>query len=349
MAKDKDIAESQHYVQQAYQKGFFDDGKTNFWILDKSLPVKPNGEIENNLLKERGARVCFEGDFFYASNYYKEKDFLEKNFFGPIDADGAEALSYMLSEDKHILPSEEIGMTLLRYISAQKFRTPKGLELIEQSVPGDLTRENLLEILQQVHENMTITLAESAIEILDASSCKTKFIVSDAPVIEWNRYASQADADLYLLKGTRVIFPISKDFCLVSTPRELAEGNLTKKNYLEPRINARKYGEVIFDIRKLQNLRDINDNEVCVINKLIKDHALRYIAGGKKDYLDPPANASEIEPIIMPKKFKRSRGIAREINGKMVGVNEYGMPLEGKELEGFNRFMNWIKERSKKK
>ncbi|MBU0670777.1 DUF4238 domain-containing protein, partial [Patescibacteria group bacterium] len=183
MAKNKDMTKSQHYVQQAYQEGFFEDGKTNFWILDKNMLVKPSGEIENNLIKERGTRVCFEGDFFYASNYYEEKDYLEKKFFGPIDASGADALKYMLSDDKYLLPSDDVGMNLLKYISAQKFRTPKGLELIKESFSEDISRENLLEILQQGHENMTITLAESVIEILDASKCETKFIVGDAPVV----------------------------------------------------------------------------------------------------------------------------------------------------------------------
>ncbi len=345
MGKNKDEAKSQHYVQQAYQEGFFEDGKTNFWILDKNMLVKPNGEIENNLIRERGTRVCFEGDFFYASNYYKEKDYLEKKFFGPIDASGAESLKYMLSDDKHILPGADVGMNLLKYISAQKFRTPKGLELIRESFSGNLSREKLLEILQQVHENMTITLAESIIEILDASKCETKFIVGDAPVVEWNRYTSQPDIDKYLLKGTQVVFPISRNFCLVFTPRELADKKLAKKDFLKTRINARKYGSAIFDIRKLQNLRDINNDEVFAINKLIKDHALRYIAGGKQDYLFPSNNLPDVGSIITPKEFKRSGGIAQEVNGKVVGVDEYGRPLEGKKLEDFTRFFNWVKNK----
>lgn len=347
MAKNKDTTKSQHYVQQAYQESFFEDGKTNFWILDKNMLVKPNGEIENNLIRERGTRVCFEGDFFYASNYYKEKDYLEKKFFGPIDATGAKSLKYMLSDDKHILPGGDVGINLLKYISAQKFRTPKGLGLIKESFSGNLSRENLLEILQQVHENMTITLAESVIEILDASKCETKFIVGDAPIVEWNRYASQPDIDKYLLKGTQVVFPISKNFCLVSTPRELANKELAKKDFLKARINARKYGSAIFDIRKLQNLRNINNDEVFAINKLIKDHALRYIAGGKQDYLFPPNNLPDVGSIITPKEFKRSSGIAHEVNGKVVGVDEYGRSLEGKELEDFTRFFNWVKDKKK--
>lgn len=349
MKKDENISGSQHYVQQAYQKGFLDDGKTNFWILDKNLLVRPDGQIENNNIRERGARVCFEGKFFYASNYYKEKDFLEKEFFGPIDSSGAVALEYMLSEDKFILPCENVGMMLLKYISAQKFRTPKGLELIEKSIPGKITKEDLLEKLQEIHENMSITLAESVIEILDASSCETKFIVSDAPVVEINQYASQAELDLYLSKGTQVIFSISKDFCLVSTPRELAEKKIAKKDYLKPRINARKYGTTIFDHRKLQNVRAINDDEVSAINKAIKEHAQRYIAGAKKEFLFPSPESSNIIQVITPKKFKRSGGIAGEINGEVVGTDEYGRPLEGKELEGFKNFFSWVNKQKKTK
>lgn len=348
MNKNKDVSKSQHYVQQSYQEGFFEDGKTNFWIFDKNLLVRPNGEIENNSIIERGTRVCFEGDFFYSSDYYKEKDYLEKEFFGPIDAVGAVALKYMLSEDKHVLPNKEVGISLLKYISAQKFRTPKGLELIKKPVPVSMTRENLLEKLQQVHENMTITLAESVIEILDASSCKTKFIVSDAPVVEWNHYASQSDVDLYLLKGTRVIFPISKNYCLIFTPREFADGKLSKRDHLELRTNARKYGTTIFDIRKLQNSRSINDGEVCVINKLIKGNALRYVAGGKKDYLFPSGDLPDTESVLKPREFKKSAGIAREINGKVIGVDEYGRPLEGKELESMTNFFKWVKNKKTK-
>lgn len=348
MATNQNTSKSQHYVQQAYQEGFFEDGKTNYWIFDKNLLVKPDGEIENNSIKERGSRVCFKGDFFYTSDCYDEKDFLEKNFFGPIDLVGSEALKYMLSADKYTLPNKEVGISLLKYISAQKFRTPKGLDLIRISVSESLSRENLLEILQQAHENMTITLAESVIEILDASSCETKFIVSDAPVIEWNRYSSRKDIDLYLLKGTQVVFPISKNYCLISTPRELADKNVSKIDFLKLRINARKYGSVIFDIRKLQNLRGVNDDEVCSINMLIKDHASRYVAGGKKEYLFPSSNL-DLCSVIMPKSFKRSAGIAREIDGKIVGTDEYGRPLEGKALEDMSKFLKWAKGRSASK
>lgn len=345
MIKNKDVSKSQHYVQQAYQSGFFEDGKTKFWIFDSNLLVLPNGKIKIMRPRDAAASQCFEGDFFYASDYYEEKDFLEKEFLGPIDKIGAEALKYMLSNDKNVLPGEDVGMNLLKYISAQKFRTPKGLELIKKSASENLTRENLLEMLQRVYENMAIILSESVIEILDARLCGAKFIVSDAPVIEWNRYISQSDVNLYLLKGTQIIFPISKNFCLISTPRELVEGRLSKKDYLKPRINARKYGTTIFDIRKLQNLREISNDDVCIINKLIKDRASRYIAGGKKDYLFPLANLSDIESMIMPKQFKRSGGIAREINGKVIGIDEYGIPLEGKKLESFTNFFKWVKNK----
>lgn len=347
MAEKNDTTKSQHYVQQAYQDGFFEDGKTNFWIFDKNLLVRPNGEIEKNFIVERGTRVCFENDFFYTSGYYKEKDFLEKSFFGPIDSSGAVALKYMLSENKYILPCENVGMMLLKYISAQKFRTPKGLALIRESIPGNLTRESLLESLQEAHENMTITLSESVIEILDASNCKAKFIVSDSPVVEYNRYISKSDVDLYLAKGTQVIFPVGRNFCLVSTPRELADNSLSKKDYLKPRINARKYGKTIFDIRKLQNLRCVNDDEVCRINILIKNYASRYVAGGKKEDLFPLSN-SDLGLVIMPKSFKRSAGIAREVSGNVVGVDEYGKPLMGKNLEDFKKFFNWANKYFKK-
>jgi hypothetical protein len=347
MAKNKDTTKSQHHAQQAYQKGFFEYGKTKFLIFDNSLLALPSGKIKIRRSRNVATSQCFERDFFYTSNYYKEKDYLEKKFFEPIDASGAKALKYMLSNDKYILPDGDVGMNLLKYISAQKFRTPKGLELIKESFSEDISRENLMEILQQVHENMTITLAESIIEILDASKCETKFIVSDAPVVEWNRYTSQPDIDKYLLKGTQVIFPISKNFCLISTPRELANKKLAKKDFLKARINARKYGSTIFDIRKLQNLRDINNDEVFAINKLIKDHALRYIAGGKQDYLFPPNNLPDVGSIIAPKEFKRSGGIAQEVNGKVVGVDEYGRPLQGKNLEDFTRFFDWVKNKKK--
>src|SRR3989344_6532325 len=264
------ITKSQHYVQQAYQEGFYENGKTSYWILDKTLLVKPDGQIEINPPKFRGARVCFEDEYFYESTLYKEKDFLEKKFFGPIDGGGILAIKYMASEDKHLLPAKDIGLTLLSYISAQKFRTPKGLDLIYQTNP-EMTREVLLETLQEVHQDMVITLGEAVIEVLDAGLCGIKFVVSDAPVVEWNPYLAQTDTDLYLLKGTQVIFPVSKNTCLVFTPKELAEGRLPRKDYVQPRINARKQGGLIFDIRKLENLRPIENTEVEAINKLIKE------------------------------------------------------------------------------
>ncbi len=345
VAKNNSETISQHYVQQAYQEGFYDDGKTSYWILDKNLLVKSNGQVENNAPRNRGTRVCFEEKYFYASGLYKEKDFLEKNFFGPIDKNGIVAIKYMASEDKHLLPAKNIGLTLLNYISAQKFRTPKGLELIYQTNPK-MTREVLLEALQEVHQNMVITLGESVIKILDASSCATKFLVSDTPVIEWNPYALQEDIDLYLLKGTRVIFPVNKNTCLVFTPRELVENGLSKKDYTQPRINARKYGSLIFDIRKLENSKPIENSEVEAVNKLIKERALRYVAGGKKEYLSIPVDVPKLESIFKPKTFKRSGGIAQEIKGEIVGVDPYGRPMEEKELESMKNFFKWVREKN---
>jgi hypothetical protein len=344
VAKNNSETRSQHYVQQAYQEGFYDDGKTDYWILDKNLLVKPDGQIESNAPKNRGKRVCFEERYFYESSFYKEKDFLEKNFFEPLDRDGIVAIKWMSSEDKHLLPTESIGVTLLIYISAQKFRTPKGLELIYQTNPG-MTREVLLETLQEIHQNMAITLGESVIEILDASLCTTKFLVSDAPVIEWNPYAPHVDIDLYLLKGTRVIFPVNKNACVVFTPRELVESELSKKDYTQLRINARKYGDLRLDIRKFENLKLIENSEVEAVNKLIKERALRYVAGGKKEYLSIPADVPELESIFRPKIFKRSGGIAQEINGEVVGVDPYGRPMEGEELESMRKFFKRVKEK----
>ncbi len=344
MTERVEVAESQHYVQQAYQKGFYDVGKTNYWVFDKRLLIKSDGTIEKNDLKERGSRVTFEEDYFYESSFYEGKDFLEKRFFGPIDSEGIEALRYMSSPDKHILPHAEIGIILLKYISAQKFRTPKGIELLAKSQPK-MSREALLEILQEVHKDMVITLGESIVEILDASSCDTKFIVSDAPVIEWNPLTSEVYADLYLLKGTQVIFPVNKDTCLIFTPRELGEGRLSKKQYLEPRINARKEGRLIFDIRKLQNLRTIENSDVGVINKLIKERALRYVVGGKKEFLFPSGNLSHMGILIAPKSPKITGGIATRIKGKVEGIDEYGRKLEGKSLEDMQKFFDWIEKK----
>lgn len=337
---DKNTSKSQHYVQQAYQKGFYADEKTDYWVLDKTMLVRPDGNIEGLQPKKRGARVSFEDTYFYASDYYPEKDYLEKEFFGPIDTLGAVALQYMLSGNKNLWPSANVGTDFLNYISAQKFRTPKGLDLLRQAMRPNATKEELLEHLQEVHRNMTITLGESVIEILDARKCEVKFIVSDNPVVEWHKYISQENTDNFLLKGTQVIFPISKDFCLVSTPRELANGDISKQDYFLPRENARKYGNLIFDVRKLQNERTVNSDEVSRINKAIKENALQGIAGAEKDYLFPESTLF-LEDVLKPQNFKRSGGISYVKNGKIVGFDEYGNPLKGdalKSMEDFHKF-----------
>lgn len=130
------IAVSHHYVPEWYQRRFIEPSahphKLQYLDLAPEKVTHPDGSFHyRRALRHLGPMNCFQSDHLYTLNFGGETTaYLEKRFFGKIDNEGAAAVAffsdYKISDQAH-----ETFQPLLRYIDAQKWRTPKGLDLLQ--------------------------------------------------------------------------------------------------------------------------------------------------------------------------------------------------------------------------
>lgn len=95
-------------------------------------------------------------------------------------------------------------------MGAQRFRTPKGLDLIKKRAGSD--HNETLQAMMRLFQIHTTMWTEGVWEIARARQSLTKFIVTDAPVTFYNRvmfrsdWVHPEDAD-YKEIGTRSAIP----------------------------------------------------------------------------------------------------------------------------------------------
>jgi hypothetical protein len=124
------------YVPQWYQRRFLPKtGEAKFYYLD----LKPETFVDplgvrrcKTALRRWGTPKCFQEPDLYTTKYgnWHSTD-IEKFFFGQIDDDGARAVEWWSTFDhQKFRVSDEAFHGLLRFMSVQKLRTPKGLGYI---------------------------------------------------------------------------------------------------------------------------------------------------------------------------------------------------------------------------
>src|SRR5580658_7079229 len=110
-----------HYVPRWYQKRFLAPGTTNFFLLDLNPEIR------------EWTGVCFCHDDLYAIKFGRQAtDVMEKLFFGVIDDRGRHAVEHFaeyagISDETHTAFDN-----LAPYMGAQRFRTPRALDLIKK-------------------------------------------------------------------------------------------------------------------------------------------------------------------------------------------------------------------------
>lgn len=132
-------------------------------------------------------------------------------------------------------------------------------------------------------------------EIARARKSPTKFIVTDEPVTFFNRrlfpaedvYPGQIDLDLV---GTRTLFPLGLDSCLIITHLQLARN--PRIDPIARRVNARAYETVMKSMQDIQFGREFGEDEVLRINYILKRRATRYIAAAEEKWLYPELHGS---------------------------------------------------------
>jgi hypothetical protein len=127
-------------------------------------------------------------------------------------------------------------------------------------------------------------------EIVHARTSAVKFIISDNPVTFFNRLIFPGEApypggDDFPKVGTRTIFPLSIESCLIITHLQLVRNFRHKP--LAMRENARMFGRTLFNLTAIQFGRELEENEVLRINHILKLHATRFIASASEEMLYP--------------------------------------------------------------
>jgi hypothetical protein len=180
-------------------------------------------------------------------------------------------------------------------MSVQKLRTPKGLAYVESLGTGH--KNITLMVLQDIQHIFCATWTECVWQIADASNSPTKFIISDHPVTVYNRACPPLskhcvafrDPDIRLA-ATHTIFPLSLDKVMILTNLNWIRDPY--QNELKVRPNPRLMRQAMFKFTDIQVGRLLTEDEVLMINMIIKRRAYRYVAAANRDWLYPELRVS---------------------------------------------------------
>jgi hypothetical protein len=330
-----------HYVPQWYQRRFLRHGETRFNYLDLSPAVRSiDGQRKYQrraLLKWGPARCFFQHDLYTLKLGSWSSDDIEQRFFGDIDRHGHAAVpffqNYRVDDGAH-----DAVDSLVPYMDAQRIRTPRGLDwLTTLARPYD--RNMLLLVMQRVYQTHTTMWMEGVWEIVSAKQSATKFLVSDNPVTFYNAKAfpgaevCKYPNDVRLQEvGTRTIFPLDLDTCLIMTHTEFVRDPWA--NPRRPRANARAYQPTLMSLLDVQFGRELDENEVRRINYIIKSRAARYIAAAEMEWLYPErflasTHWSRLDEdwFLLPNLYKVIFGSGMAVgykDGSSWAMDEYG-------------------------
>lgn len=291
---------SNHYVPQWYQRRFLPPGQSKLWYLDLKPEVikRPDGtKTTRKALRHLGPINCFQQDHLYTLYFGQyETDVLEKSFFGKVDAVGEKSVAffadYGMREGVH-----EAWRGMIDYLSAQLFRTPKGLRML-QALARSKDHQQTLKTLRIAGQVYHTIWTESVWAVKHCKDSLTKLIISDSPVTTYNRQVYPASAEIRGFGmariervGTQTLFPLDSEHCLIITNLQYVRN--PKGNPLKLRENPRYYASAHFDLRKVQRGHALDEQEVVAINHLLKVHASRYIASSNPEWLYPEKALTE--------------------------------------------------------
>jgi hypothetical protein len=339
------FTEINHYVPQWYQRRFIPAGRKEqkFYYLDLKpdrLSRRDGSSYYREEIRRLGPAKCFAHPHLYTLFFGQyAADVIEKRFFGEIDRLGARAVEFF-SHYEVTKELERALTNLMHHLSAQKFRTPKGLDFIKH-ISQSAEHQVALQLMGKLWKLYKLIWLEGVWEIVECDRSNTKFIISDHPVTTYNKKLSPLspecqypfDASIELV-GTHTIHPLSLNRCLIIT--NLGYVRNPEIDLLSARENLRYFGETLFDLRSVQTGRQISEDYVRAINFIIKNRAGRYIAAAEREWLNPEKflgttswdNLND-EFFLMPdpRKVRFVTGSFAEFtDGSVFGMDEYGRP-----------------------
>lgn len=284
-----------HYVPQWYQRRFLTPtrGGDRLFYLDlhpEVIHVHGRPGLTRQALRRLGPVNCFKQDHLYTTMFGgRLSDDLERHFFGAIDAGGCAAVeffqNYSVRDGVH-----EAFQALLDYLCAQMLRTPKGLAQL-QRITRAPSHQGVLRQLQGIFQLYATLWTDAVWEVMSCDETDTKFIVTDCPLVTYNPgiYPGSPEARNWMALperiGTQTIFPLGLNRCLVITNLQYVRN--PKVSPLRMRENPRYFQPGMFDLRKIQTWRQLGEQDVIVMNYILKVHAKRYIASGQETDLYP--------------------------------------------------------------
>ena len=303
-----------HYVPEWYQKRFLSSKSSAFYYLNLIPPVinLPNGgkKTLNEIRWPFRPSQCFWIKDLYTTRYYGFlNNEIEQYLFGKIDNIGAKAIKAMAEQEFESL--HDSFLNFFEYIDAQKIRTPKGLAWIKSKYPT-LTYNQLLSEMQHIRQLHCTIWSESVREIVYANNSKIKFIVSDHPVTIYNhacppdsqecKYPNEPRIEM---KASQTIFPLDDNRCLILTNLDYAR-NPALHDPKAYRPNANPFRSALIKMDNTICKRELQDDEVAMINFIIKLRAKQFLAAEKKEWLYPEKLVKyswvEFGKVLLPPK-----------------------------------------------
>lgn len=283
-----------HYVPEWYQKRFLLEGQSKQFYLDLRPETMTQGghTYTRRDLLHWGPRQCFAQDDLYTTKWGEsENRDIEKFFFGRFDTEGPSAVQFW-SDFEFNGTADDAFNTLVPYMSVQKLRTPKGLGWLH-TLQGGSDKNATLHRLQKLQNIFCNIWGEAVWQIADARNSPTKFIISDHPVVAYNRECFPAskwcrgfnDPDIRFA-ATHTYFPLSPDKILILTNLSWARDPF--QNPLKLRPNPQYFRQAaMFSMLDIQHHRYLTEEEVLEINYVTKKSAFRYIAAPRNEWLYP--------------------------------------------------------------
>jgi hypothetical protein len=305
-----------HYVPEWYQRRFMLNRQTAYYRLDlyPELIVTPDGiTIKKGELYCKGPSKFFYEIDLYTTEYFEQKnDDIERYLFGKIDKIGSLALKAMASNNWNEL--HLYFSNFYEYMSVQKLRTPKGLNWMLSTLRPKNYNE-LLHVMQRIRHMNCVMWCEAVMEVVSAEDSDVKFIVSDTPVTSYNpvcypesKYCKFPNDPPIELQGTRTIFPLDLNHCVILTNLEYARCPGRFKA-LKSRTNPRFFDQTFARYDNIIRGRKLDRQSVLGINYILKNRAMRFIAAAKEEWLYPEQYLYKdgwgiLDKILISKEFQ---------------------------------------------
>ena len=282
-----------HYVPEWYQRRFLPDGQLKQYYLNlhPDTEVRSGHKFTHHPLKTWGPRMCFAQDDLYTTEWagLPNRE-IEKFFFGKRDRAAPQALDHF-SDFAFNGKSKNAFNVLLPYLSLQKLRTPRGLAWLQENMRTRDKNQVLLD-LQKLQNLFCAIWTECVWQIADASESNTKFIISDNPVVSYNRecqpnsqWCRGVESPDIRYVATHTYFPLNRNKLLILTNLSWVRDPFQKPRTLRP--NPQYLRNAMFKLTDIQVERMLTEEEVREINYITKMSAHRYVAAADRDWLNP--------------------------------------------------------------